>query len=124
MRKTICIMLCAAVMSISGCGGCSEEKKEFTAYRIHKVKRVFAQGVGGYSVMSEDENREIKHQLVTSSTRPARIFADVPENGEMWVEVEEKLATIHVRSINDIGGGKFTVQNGKSSVEKTTNIVK
>ena len=115
MRKLLCLI---GMVLIIGCG---DSKKEFTAYRIHKVKRVFAHGVGSYSVMVEDKDtKEIKHEFVTSSERKAKIVADVLEGEEMWVEVEKELATIHIRSSEDIGGGKKT--DGK--ITKTTNVVK
>jgi hypothetical protein len=101
------------------CVGCNDKSKSFTAYRIHNVKRVFAHGVGSYSVMTVDENKEIKHEFVTSGERKAKLKLDLAENEEVWVEIEEKLATIHLHSIDEIGGGRKTTDK----IKKTTNVI-
>jgi hypothetical protein len=64
---------------------------------------IFAHGVGSYSVMTEnDKTKEIKHEFVTSSTRKAKLVADLKEGEEIWVEVEKELATIHLHSSDEV----------------------
>jgi hypothetical protein len=144
MNKLFAVLVFGITLSLTGCGGCNNgtptksvvknaPAEPFKAHKIDKVGRVFAQGVGGYSVMYETDGKVVEHKFVTNAKREAKIIMDVPEDGQMWVDVEEHLATIHVRSLDDIGSGRKTtetkVKTGKHSsridVEhKDTNVVK
>jgi hypothetical protein len=112
LRKTLFVLMSGFALMPMGCGGCSctinsKPPGPFTAYRVHNVERVEAHGVGSYSVWTVDNNTKIaKQEYVTSPTRKAVIKLDVDKGGEIWVEVGEKEAIIHIRSLDDIVSGR------------------
>ncbi len=118
-----------------------------TELRIESIRKVFVHKPGGYSILWENENKELiawEFGELCSDKSPSfikekqgswhaarirtRVINDVEGNGVMWGVIRHYNeywfeVDIHV-TVDDIGGGSFRYREGKMDKTGSTNVLK